>query len=99
MQFPITPSDAGVCELKITVDFMNNLMGGGNPYPTVVTLALDFANAQVDTSALSDLLKSYEDLVKEDYTEDSWNTFEAKVKEAEGIACKMAEHRQQKSMR
>ena len=85
MQFPITPSDAGVCELKITVDFMNNLMGGGNPYPTVVTLALDFANAQVDTSALSDLLKSYEDLVKEDYTEDSWNTFEAKVKEAEGL--------------
>jgi len=85
MQFPITPSDDGVCELKITVDFMNNLMGGGNPYPTVVTLALDFANAQVDTSALSDLLKSYEDLVKEDYTEDSWNTFEAKVKEAEGL--------------
>lgn len=85
MQFPITPSDDGVCELKITVDFMNNLMGGGNPYPTVVTLTLDFANAQVDTSALSDLLKSYEDLVKEDYTEDSWNTFEAKVNEAEGL--------------
>ena len=85
MQFPITPSDDGVCELKITVDFMNNLMGGGNPYPTVVTLTLDFANAQVDTSALSDLLKSYEDLVKEDYTEDSWSAFEAKMKEAEGL--------------
>ena len=29
--------------------------------------------------------RSYEDLGKEDYTEDSWNTFEAKVKEAEGL--------------
>lgn len=64
MKFPITPSGNGECSLTITVDFMNNMMGGGKPYPTTVTLTLDFSKAQADTSGLNALLQSYDGLKK-----------------------------------
>ncbi|EGG82294.1 hypothetical protein HMPREF9477_01303 [Lachnospiraceae bacterium 2_1_46FAA] len=85
MKFPITPSGNGECSLTITVDFMNNMMGGGKPYPTTVTLTLDFSKAQADTSGLNALLQSYDGLKKEDYTEESWKAFELKKKEAKEL--------------
>lgn len=42
--FPVSGKNAD--SVEITVDFMNKFLGQGNPYPTNVTLALDYANAE-----------------------------------------------------
>ena len=44
--FPLELNESGSTVLTITVDFMNNFLGGGSDYPTDVTLTLDFDNAQ-----------------------------------------------------
>lgn len=85
IKFPIKPSEQGECKFNITVDFMNNLMGGGKPKLTEVTMTLDFSKAKVDTTELKTLLQSYEQLKKEEYTEESWNVFDAKRKEANDL--------------
>lgn len=48
ISFPLSQlNDEGVAEFKITVDFMDELLGGGNPFQTGVTLTLDVENATV----------------------------------------------------
>lgn len=44
--FPLELNEEGSTVLTITVDFMNNFLGGGNDYPTDVTLTLDFDKAE-----------------------------------------------------
>ncbi|MGN0350275.1 MAG: NEAT domain-containing protein [Roseburia sp.] len=44
--FPLELNEDGNTVLTITVDFMNNFLGGGSDYPTNVTLTLDFEQAQ-----------------------------------------------------
>lgn len=44
--FPLTLDENGSSVLTLTVDFMNNFLGGGSDYPTNVTLTLDLENAK-----------------------------------------------------
>ncbi len=44
--FPLELNESGSTVLTITVDFMNNFLGGGSDYPTNVTLTLDFDKAE-----------------------------------------------------
>lgn len=86
VQFPLTnASDDGSYVLEITVDFMNAFLGGGKPYPTDVTLTLDFENAKADASELEDLVNSYRQLSEENYTPETWAAFEGVLAEAEAM--------------
>lgn len=82
------PNGAGDYVFTVTVDFMNAFMGGGNPYPTDVTATLDMANAKLikaDTSELDAALEACKSLVKENYTEESWNALQAVITEAKEL--------------
>ena len=46
VEVPLTAEKNGTYKIKITVDFMNGLLGGGDPYPTTVTLTLDWDHAE-----------------------------------------------------
>lgn len=45
ISLPLNLDENGGQEIKLTVDFMDYLMGNGNSYPTTVTLTLDVENA------------------------------------------------------
>lgn len=83
---PLEKTDDGVYALTITVDFMNALLGGGNAYPTGVTMTLDLANASADASALTALIAEYRTIFKDNYTAESWANFEAALTKAEKLA-------------
>lgn len=83
---PLEKTDDGVYALTITVDFMNALLGGGDAYPTGVTMTLDLANASVDASALTALIAEYRAISKDNYTAESWANFEAALTKAEKLA-------------
>ena len=86
IQFPLAnPKEDGSYVLEITVDFMNSFLGQGKPYPTNVTLTLDFENAKADTSALEDLVDSYRQLAQENYTPETWAALEQALTEAEAM--------------
>lgn len=83
---PLEKTDDGVYALTITVDFMNALLGGGDAYPTGVTMTLDLANASVDASALTAMIAEYRAISKDNYTSESWANFEAALTKAEKLA-------------
>ena len=83
---PLEKTDDGVYALTITVDFMNALLGGGDSYPTGVTMTLDLANASADTSELTKLIAEYRTISKDNYTAESWANFEAALTKAEKLA-------------
>ncbi len=83
IRFPLNTDADGKQVLTITVDFMNAFLGGGNPYPTDVTLTLDFDNAVFDSSAFAEKLASYQAVTGENYTADSWSAFTTALAEAQ----------------
>lgn len=46
IEVPLTAGESGSYKISITVDFMDGLLGGGDSYPTTVTLTLDWENAE-----------------------------------------------------
>lgn len=73
-------------KLSITVDFMNIFLGGGNDYPTTVTLTLDMENAKPDVSALETLIEECKAISSEEYTVSSFKALTNAIEKAEKIA-------------
>ncbi|MGC4018145.1 MAG: NEAT domain-containing protein [Muricomes sp.] len=87
ISFPLPePNAEGGYVLTLTVDFMDVFMGGGNPYPTTVTLKLDFTNAVAHTTELSNLIASYRQLREVDYTPSTWSALQTVLAQAETMA-------------
>ena len=79
------PNEAGDYIFTLTVDFMDEFMGGGEPSPTDVTATFDMENAKLikaDTTDLDAALEACKNLVEENYTEESWNALQAVIAEA-----------------
>lgn len=72
-------------KLSITVDFMNIFLGGGDDYPTIVTLTLDMENAKPDVSALEKLIEECKTISSEKYTESSFKVLLDAIEKAEKI--------------
>lgn len=87
ISFPLPEANgAGAYVITLTVDFMDDFMGGGNPSPTDVTLTLDFVNAAAHTTGLSSLIASYEGLNEEDYTAETWSALQDVLAQAREMA-------------
>ncbi len=87
ISFPLPAANGdGSYAITLTVDFMDVFMGGGNSYPTGVTLTLDFVNAVAHTTGLSSLIASYEGLNEEDYTAETWSALQAVLVQAREMA-------------
>ncbi len=73
-------------QISITVDFMDAFLGGGNPYPTTVTLTLDMDAAVIDVSELETLIKECETISGDNYTEDSFAALRDTILKAKNVA-------------
>ena len=84
VSFPLPIKEDGTSVLEITVDFMDKFLGGGEPYPTNVTLTLDFDNAKkkTDFTDLKDFVAECEKLSADSYTKESYDAFAAVLAEA-----------------
>lgn len=85
-EIPLNLDDNNSQKISITVDFMDYLLGGGNPYPATVTLTLDMDAAVIDTSDLEALIKEYEAISGENYTEESYAALTQAITKAKGVA-------------
>lgn len=85
-EIPLNLDDNGSQKISITVDFMDHLMGGGNPYPTTVTLTLDMDAAVIDVSDLEALIEECEAITAENYTEESFAALTTAITKAKGVA-------------
>lgn len=87
LTIPLNLDENNSQKISITVDFMDAFLGGGNPYPTTVTLTLDMENAKpiIDTENLEQLIAEYEQIPSENYTKESFSVFEASIEKAKRI--------------
>ena len=70
-QFVYETEGSATEKLTVTVDFMNNFMGGGSDYETSVDITLDYSNIKADTSELSKLVEEYSQLDLTNYTQET----------------------------
>ena len=87
LTIPLNLDENNSQKISITVDFMDAFLGGGNPYPTTVTLTLDMENAKpiVNTENLEQLIAEYEQISSENYTKESFSDFAATIEKAKRI--------------
>ena len=67
--------EKGAYKLNCTVDFMDNFLGGGDAYPTDITLKVDLDNL-MQTEELEALIKATESYAAENYSAESWQNFQ-----------------------
>lgn len=84
-EIPLNLDSNNSQKLSITVDFMDEFIGGGNPYPTTVTLTLDMNAAKPDTSALEVLVAECKGIPSENYTSESYSKLTAAIAKAEKV--------------
>lgn len=84
-EIPLNLDSNNSQKLSITVDFMDAFLGGGNPYPTTVTLTLDMDAAKPDTSALESLIDECKNIPSENYTIESYSNLTAAIAKAEKV--------------
>lgn len=84
-EIPLNLDSNNSQKLSITVDFMDEFIGGGNPYPTTVTLTLDMNAAKPDTSALEALVAECKGIPSENYTSESYSKLTAAIAKAEKV--------------
>lgn len=84
-EIPLNLDSNNSQKLSITVDFMDEFIGGGNPYPTTVTLTLDMNAAKPDTSALEVLVAECKGISSENYTSESYSKLTAAIAKAEKV--------------
>lgn len=84
---PLNLDENNSQKISITVDFMDAFLGGGNPYPTTVTLTLDMENAKqiIDTKELEQLIANCEQISSENYTEESFSILTEAILKAQKI--------------
>lgn len=84
---PLNLDENNSQKISITVDFMDAFLGGGNPYPTTVTLTLDMENAKqiIDTKELEQLIANCEQISSENYTEESFSVLTEAILKAQKI--------------
>lgn len=85
-EIPLNLDDKNQQKISITVDFMDHLLGGGNPYPTTVTLTLDMDAARIDVSELEALIEECEAITGENYTEESFAALTDAIAKARSVA-------------
>lgn len=83
---PLNLDENNAQKISITVDFMDAFIGGGNPYPTTVTLTLDMDSAVIDVSGLEALIAEYEAITDENYTEESFAKLTSALAKAREVA-------------
>ena len=76
---------SGTYELTVTVDFMDNFLGQGNPYPTKVTMTLDLASAVqvIDYSGLESAIGQAQTLPEINYTPETWANLQTALEAAQ----------------
>lgn len=84
-EIPLNLDSNNSQKISITVDFMDAFLGGGNPYPTTVTLTLDMNAAKPDTSALEALVAECKGIPSENYTSESYSKLTAAIAKAEKV--------------
>lgn len=99
LTFPLIEQDEaegqedGTYKMSCTVDFMDNFLGGGEAYPTDITLKVDLKNL-MQTEELEELIKTAENYTAEIYSAESWQALQnmlTSVKETLGNAKNQAE--------
>lgn len=88
LEFPLHTDEQGAQKLSITVDFIDAFLGGGKPYPTTVTLTLNWDAAMPDTDDLEALIQRCQTITPEFYTQESYDTLEKALDHAKAVAAK-----------
>lgn len=84
-EIPLNLDSDNSQKISITVDFMDAFLGGGNPYPTTVTLTLDMDAAKPDTAELEALIAECQSIPAENYTSESYSNLTAAIAKAEKV--------------
>ena len=81
ISFPLISETEGTYNMSCTVDFMDNFLGKGNPYPTEITLSvdLDALTPILNTESLDAAIKTAAKYTQGTYTKESFKTLQDAV--------------------
>lgn len=88
LEFPLRTDEQGAQKLSITVDFMDAFLGGGKPYPTTVTLTLNWDAAVADANDLESLIQHCQVADPELFTQESYAALQKALDHAKAVAAK-----------